>query len=118
MVLADCFRVFYIISLIQVVIPCPDFLYTSACIKLEHSDEVLHFTTTFKGKLPFYASLGIYDHNGRCSDILSHPQEELDVYVISHANQLSEEEIVHHLDLDSSAIRDGRVKVVYFCIGY
>lgn len=63
----------------QVVIPSPDFLYSSVALDLPGGGDIVHIRAPFTVE---YASLGVYDDNGRCIHIISHPGQEMDAVIV------------------------------------
>jgi uncharacterized membrane protein len=75
----------------QVVIPSPDFLYSSVALDLPGHSDVVHVKAPFSVE---YASLGVYDDNGRCIHIVSHPNKEMDVLILGSNVVLADTDIL------------------------
>lgn len=80
----------------QVVIPCPDFVYSCICIQFQHSNEFILFSGLLERKCE-YASAGLYDRNGLCFDIYNHSNKDLYLAIISPTNKLSDKQIMDEI---------------------
>jgi len=80
----------------QVVIPCPDFVYSCICIDFQKPNEIILFKGLLKGKCE-YASAGLYDRNGLCFDIYNHSNQDLQLVIVSPTNYMSEKQIISEL---------------------
>lgn len=62
----------------NIVIPCPDFLYSTLSINFKRKNIGL----LIKAPKSIYSSLGIYDDNARCVNIINHSNKELKTLII------------------------------------
>ena len=73
----------------QIVIPCPDLLYSTVPLDLTDPSVALLFVAP----CTYYGSLGIYDDGAKCTEILSHSGRILRVIVIGPSVVSSDEDV-------------------------